>query len=189
MIKAIIFDCFGVIISDALEAIVAEFRYEQPEIARRIVEAVTAASKGLITREESTKRVAALLRITPEQYVDKIKNGEVKNQQLLDCIAVLRKDYKTALLSNISPGGLLVRFSPDELAQYFDTIVASGDIGYAKPEPQAYEITAARLGVRLDECVFIDDRQEYCDGAMGVGMQALQYQSFEQVSNYLNHLI
>jgi HAD superfamily hydrolase (TIGR01509 family) len=185
MIKAIIFDCFGVLISDALEGIVAELRESQPETVEQIVATISAASKGLITRQESSDTVASLLGISTDEYKDRIKNGEVKNRQLLEYIAGLRLHYKTALLSNVSKHGLEVRFSPEELSACFDTVVASGDIGYAKPEPQAYEITADRLGVRLDECVMIDDREDYCRGATGVGMQSVQYESFDRLRRVL----
>ncbi len=118
-----------------------------------------------------------------------ITDREGKNQELLDYIVDLRKNYKTGLLSNISIGGLGARFSPEELTHHFDAVVASGEIGYAKPEAQAYEITADKLGARLDECVFIDDREDYCAGAKGVGMQAVLYQSFDQMKQDLSRLL
>src|SRR6185369_3482431 len=99
-----------------------------------------------------------------------------KDLELLEYIAELRTQYKIGMLSNIGRGGLERRFAPGELDRYFDVVVVSGDIGYAKPEAEAYEITADRLGVRLDECVFTDDREGYCEAARGVGMQAISYQ-------------
>lgn len=189
MVRAVIFDCFGVIISDSLEVWLGELRENKFEGVDEIVLTLDAASRGLITRKQSTGKVAGLLDISVTEYLDRIKNGEVKNQQLLDYIAELRTKYKTGLLSNVSIGGLNARFAPDELAKYFDTVVASGEIGYAKPEAQAYEITADRLGVRLNECIFVDDRAEYCQGAQGVGMLAIQYSSFEQIHQELSGFI
>lgn len=185
MIKAIIFDCFGVLITDALEAIVAEIRHIQPDIARQIVDTVQAASRGYISRQQSTAQVAELLGISTEAYINKIRFGEVKNQALLDSIVKLRRHYKTAILSNISSGGLAVRFSSDELNRYFDAVVGSGDIGYAKPAAQAYEIVADKLSVRMEECIFIDDREDYCSGAVSVGMKAVLYRSNKQLSDDL----
>ena len=42
----------------------------------------------------------------------------------------------------------------------------------AKPELEAYEYVADKLGVRLDECVFTDDRELFCEAARACGMQA-----------------
>jgi HAD superfamily hydrolase (TIGR01509 family) len=81
------------------------------------------------------------------------------------------------------------RFQLSELADLFDVVVASGDIGYAKPEAAAYEITADRLGVRLDECVFVDDREPYCEAARGVGMQAIVYRDFAQFQAELQAML
>jgi HAD superfamily hydrolase (TIGR01509 family) len=59
----------------------------------------------------------------------------------------------------------------------------------AKPEPEAYEITADRLGVRLEECVMIDDRLELCEGAQAVGMKAIMYKGLKQLKTDLESLL
>lgn len=187
--SAIIFDCFGVLITDALEDIVARLGMTDPEKAARIVSTITAANKGIISSEVSRTTVAGILGISVDEYIRRIRNGEVKNTELLAYIVSLRQQYKVALLSNVSAAGLAVRFTPEELSKHFDVVVASGQIGYAKPEAQAYEITAEQLGVRLDTCIMIDDREDYCLGAQGVGMQAIQYTSFEQMKQELEEIL
>ena len=189
MIKAIVFDCFGVIITDALAVILEELRSKNPGKAQDLVDLLNAASRGLISSEESTEQASELLGMKQEDYRQLIMDGEVKDERLLNYIRTLRKNYKTAILSNISNGGLHRRFTKKELDTYFDFVVASGDIGFAKPEAQAYEYTADGLGVRLAECVFLDDREEYCFAAQGVGMQAIQYQNFEQAKDELEKLL
>lgn len=189
MIKAIIFDCFGVIITDALEAICSELGVSHPDKLRKITDTLNASNRGFIAREEGAKQIADILGISVDDYRKRIAEGEAKDQTLLDYIAGLRKTFKTAMLSNISNGGLSVRFTEDELQRYFDIVVASGDIGFAKPEAQAYEHVADLLGVRLDECIFLDDRQDYCQGAKGVGMKAIVYQNFEQAKKELEGLL
>lgn len=181
MIKAVIFDCFGVIIADALEAIVADLRHTNPEVAQEVAAVINAANKGVISTETSRHRVSELLGIDEDTYVQKIRTGEVKDQAVLDYALELRAQYKTGMLSNMSNHGLNVRFAADELARYFDAVIVSGMIGYAKPEEQAYQAIADQLGVRLDECVMIDDRQDYCDGARSAGMQTVLYQSLPQL--------
>ena len=93
------------------------------------------------------------------------------------------------MLSNIGSAGVRRFFPEGLLEQDFDPIVESGVVGWAKPEPQAYEITADRLGVRLGECVFIDDRQEYVDGAVAVGMKGILYQNLPQLQKELEPLL
>nr|MDQ3093633.1 HAD-IA family hydrolase [bacterium] len=80
-------------------------------------------------------------------------------------------------------------FGEGFLENYFEEIIASGDIGYAKPEANAYEYVADKLGVRLDECVFTDDRPEYIEGAIGVGMLTILYSNFEQFKKDLAEIL
>ncbi|HSX36881.1 MAG TPA: HAD-IA family hydrolase [Patescibacteria group bacterium] len=189
MVKAIIFDCFGVIITDALAAICPELGVSQPEKLQQINDTLNASSHGFISREEGAERIAEVLGISVDDYRQRVARGEVKDQVLLNYIAGLRKIYKTAMLSNISKGGLPLRFTEYEMQKYFDIVVASGDIGFAKPEAQAYEYVADQLDVRLDECVFLDDRQDYCEGARGLGMQAIVYQNFARAKTELEELL
>lgn len=189
MIKAIIFDCFGVVVADALEGIINELGLPTEE-RDQILQLVIAANRGEIAPEVYRTAVANKLGITESEYVDKIKSGEVKNEPLLDYIQSLKPHYKIGLLSNVSSlESLESRFAEGELKKYFDVVVASSQIGYAKPEAQAYEITASQLDVRLTECIMIDDRQDYCQGAIGTGMQAIQYESLEQLKADLNKLV
>jgi putative hydrolase of the HAD superfamily len=185
MIRAVIFDCFGVLVEDALSVLCQQLA---PTERQQATDIMHAAHRGLVTPEDSNKQIAALLGMSREAYRAAIRDGEIKNDELLEYILALRGQYKTAMLSNISTGGITRRFTPQELA-LFDTVVASGDIGYAKPEPEAYEITADRLGVRLDECVFTDDHEEFCEGARGVGMQAILYTNFTQFKADLEKLL
>ena len=189
MIRAVIFDCFGVIITDALQAIRQELMRTNPEGAAAIKDIVAANNHGFIEPGESYDRIAAILGLSTPDFRRQVAKGEVRNDELLHYILQLRGSYKTAMLSNIAGSSLARRFPNDELSTYFDVVIASSDIGYAKPEPEAYEITADRLGLRCDECVFVDDRELFCEGATAVGMQAIVYTDFTQVTASLNRLL
>lgn len=189
MTKAVIFDCFGVLITDALEAMLAQLRSTDPKKAARIVDAVEATNKGLMTLEAQRQQTAEIFGISVAEYLARLSEREVRNQPLFDYIQALRKEYKVGLLSNVSVSGLQSRFKSGELDAFFDVTVVSGEIGFAKPEARAYEIMAEKLGVRLDECVMIDDREPYCAGARAVGMQAVQYQSVEQLKQDLTPIL
>jgi HAD superfamily hydrolase (TIGR01509 family) len=185
VIKAIVFDCFGVVISDALEVLSGKLRETDPAAADRVSELIRNSNRGLVDPAESSRQVAAVFGMSYEQYRAAIAAGEVKDAKLMRYIVELRRGYKTALLSNIGAGSLARRFSDQELTRLFDAVVASGDIGFIKPDAEAYRITAERLGVTPEECIFIDDRQPYCDGARSVGMRAICYQNFAQFRNEL----
>jgi epoxide hydrolase-like predicted phosphatase len=185
MIKAIIFDVFGVLITDGLSQIVSEIRETDPQKANRIVELVSLASKGAIEPKKSRKAVASELGLTLEEYIQQIKTLEAKNHKLLAYIKKLRESYKTAILSNVISGGLEVRFAKEELSECFDVVISSGDTGYIKPERAIYDMCAERLAIAPEECLFIDDRIANCEGAIAAGMQAIQFVSLEDLKKQL----
>ena len=185
MITAIIFDCFGVLLTDAFDAILREFQQRQPEAAAKVLDLAQDVNRGLITRDQFVERISVIMEVAPADYNARITNGEIKNKDLFAYIKQLRRGVKTAVLSNVSYEGFWRRFTPNELRLYFDATILSGEIGYAKPDAQAYEVAAEQLGVRLDECVMIDDREDYCAGARAVGMQAIVYQSLPQLKSEL----
>ncbi len=74
---------------------------------------------------------------------------------------------KTALLSNSWGGEGYPRETFDFL---FDTVVLSGDVGYRKPQPEIYRMTASQLGLEPEDCVFVDDLKSNIVGAEAVGM-------------------
>ena len=88
-----------------------------------------------------------------------------------------KKAFKVVISDHLMPGGNGLSFLVDAREEYPDMqrILVTG---YMKPDAEIYEYTANQLGVRFDECLFTDDREEYCEAARAVGMQAIHYQSF-----------
>ena len=189
MIKAIIFDCFGVLVTDSLDVIINSNGLSENQ-KDEIKSYVSAANKGSISVAEYRSEVANILNMEYEDLNSAIKNGEIKDENLLEYIRELKKEYKIGLLSNVtSMDSLKSRFAENELEDNFDVVVASGQIGYAKPEAEAYEITADKLGVSLSECVMIDDRDEYVNAAVGIGMKGIVYTGMNDLKKELKDIL
>lgn len=110
------------------------------------------------------------------------------NPDVISLVRSLRPRYRTGVVSNTTDGlepRLRLEFG---IADLFDVLVGSGDLGVAKPHPEIYLHTARRLGLPPDTCVFIDDVQRHVDGALAVGMKGLRYASFPQLLNDLRSL-
>jgi len=158
------------------------------EADRQFVEdTLKAANHGMIPASRFV--FAERLGVSAEAFMDELNNGAGNDQELLDYIVELRKTYKTGLLTNASKGRMLEILGQAELDRCFDAVAESGSMGYAKPEPEAYEIIADRLGIRLENCLFTDDQPGYCEGARSVGMQAIVYRSFEQFKRDLAQVL
>lgn len=93
------------------------------------------------------------------------------------------RGYKTALLSNTElPAVEIFReFGYD----MFDTLVFSCEQGVAKPEPRIYEITLEKLDSQAPRSVFIDDRQDYIQGAKAVGLHTILFTGIGQLKRDL----
>jgi epoxide hydrolase-like predicted phosphatase len=96
-----------------------------------------------------------------------------------------RAGIRTALCSN-SWGNEYPREGWDQL---FDAVVISGEVGMRKPEPRIYALTAERLGLRPDECVFVDDLGPNVRGAVAAGMVGVRHVSTEQTTAELEILL
>lgn len=59
------------------------------------------------------------------------------------------------------------------VAELFDHVVDSCEVGMRKPEPDIYQLAAARAGVSAAQCLFLDDHLGNVQGALDVGMPAL----------------
>jgi putative hydrolase of the HAD superfamily len=177
VVKAVIFDCFGVIRIDPTIMAYRQFGGNAKKDSAFIEDVLYASSTGKVS---SVELFSQHLGIDKNVWLTALQTASSFDDDLLAYIKALRPKYRVGLLTNVGKGGLNRWFDAAMLETYFDVSVASGDIGYAKPEARAYEITADRLGVRTDECIMVDDRELNCVGAQAVGMQAIEYRSLEQ---------
>ena len=76
-----------------------------------------------------------------------------------------------ALLSN-APSSFARVAERQDWARHFRTLVFSGDLGYAKPDPEIFKTLLGKLEAEPGDCLFFDDRQYNVDGAMTVGLRA-----------------
>ena len=94
------------------------------------------------------------------------------DRELFDWFAGQRPARLTAILSNSGPGAReRERFHGFE--DVTDDIVYSHEVGLAKPDPAAYEIVTARLGVEAGEVLFLDDVEANVVAARALGWHAV----------------
>jgi putative hydrolase of the HAD superfamily len=82
--------------------------------------------------------------------------------------------YRTALLTNISRSGEAVWRSLFAVDELFDVVVDSSQVGLRKPDPAIFLLTCERLGLRPEQCLFVDDLRCNVDAAADLGMTTLQ---------------
>ena len=174
MIKAVIFDCFGVLYGGALWA---QLELCPPEKRQELIDNNKQNDYGYITPEQYATNAAAILGMSTNEFVDMLQKQHVRNVPLFEGIAELRAaGYKTALLSNAGKNMPQELFSQAELSGgLFDAYIVSSEQGIAKPNPAIFTAMADKLGVLPAECVMIDDTPENCEGAEMAGMRSVQH--------------
>lgn len=179
MIRAVIFDCFGVFYPDPVFAYMRDPKTltENAEALHTLDEQ---AARGKLTKIKFIEQAAALLHKSPKDIETQFFQRHNNNQRLIDFVINLREKYKTALLSNIG-GDMMDGFlTTAEREQLFDVVIFSGNEKFAKPDKEIFAITCKRLGILPQETIMVDDVQGNCDVAKGIGMKAIQYKDFEQ---------
>lgn len=188
MIKAIIFDCFGVLTGSSFKEI---FRQAGGNLAVDepfVDEQLTLTNSGRLPTAELHQRIADHLGLSVEEWIQFVSAREQPNKDLFAYAASLKPNYKLAILSNANRGVLPQKIPADQLA-LFDAVIASADVGYMKPDPEIYKLTAEKLGVEPSECVFIDDGRIYVEAAEAVGMKAIHYQNVDQLKQELTAIL
>jgi putative hydrolase of the HAD superfamily len=182
MIKAVVFDCFGVVLRDVLTHTVAELKgANRDEEAAEVHGLMHAADRGIMSQDEALAGMSDILGTTKAELAERLALGEEPNRELLDFIKSLRPKYKVALMSNIaSRERIAERLKSHSLDEWFDEVVVSGEVGFVKPEPEIYEITLSKLGVKAGETVFTDDIEYFCAVGEELGLHAVQFENTKQ---------
>lgn len=188
MVKAVIFDCFGVLVSGSLEQFIsAHFAHDKGLVAKAH-ELNDQASLGLITYDEQLEGFAEMADLSLEQVRAEMDKNP-RNEALL---AYIRDNlygvYKLGFLSNASDNWLDDLFTAEDL-EMFDDFILSYNVHMAKPDVRIYELAARRLGVAVEECVFIDDIERYCEGAVEADMKAICYKDMVSFRAALKELL
>lgn len=61
-----------------------------------------------------------------------------------------------------------------QLAVQFEVVIASGDVGFAKPDPRIFMLAAQQLDLAPERCIFVGDKRDVdALGARAAGMQGV----------------
>lgn len=190
MVKAIIFDLFGVLYVDPMQhAIDMLMREHKLQDRQELEELRKASDHGLITEMEFEEGLQQLLGKDYEAWLDDFvaAKREGVNTALLDLIRDLKPHYKIGVLSNVGKG-VIRQFIAGDYERYFDAALGSGDIGHTKPSPEAFKAILEKLDVEPSEAIFTDDSQLNVNGAKQLGIQAFLFKSYGQLAAELESL-
>ncbi len=82
--------------------------------------------------------------------------------------------YRLYLLSN-APAPLEGQLSEFSVYPCFSGALISGSVELTKPSKEIYDLALERFGIRAEETLFIDDREENIEGATSAGLRGIVF--------------
>ena len=183
MIKAVIFDWGGVLIDDPSREMTRFFAGKlgcgEDILVPAISEYIGEFQTGRIAEDDMWEKICAFYGlkkpVSDSLWKEAVENVFKDREDVFGLVRQLKRSgCMTGFLSNTELPAMEYFYS-GKYDQYFDTAVFSCNEGFAKPEPEIYNITAKRLGIEPFEAVFIDDKEENIEGAEKTGMNGILY--------------
>ncbi len=191
-IKAVLFDLDGVLVDatewhyEALNRALGLFGYH---IAR--YEHLTTYN-GLPTRKKL--EMLSIEKGLPKglhSTINRIKQKYTREEILRQCVPVFEKEfmirqlkrdgYLLACCSNSVRQSLELMLRASGILELFDHLVSNEDVQKSKPDPEMYLAACAKLGVRPDECVIVEDAEHGAEAARRAGGHLCRVTGFNEV--------
>ncbi|MBM3813684.1 MAG: HAD family phosphatase [Acidimicrobiia bacterium] len=96
-------------------------------------------------------------------------------------LEAVKSRHRLLLLSNTNVMHFEMIRANYGLLRHFDHYVLSYEVGAVKPSPRIFEAAIEHARCEPGECFFTDDVQAFVDGARAAGIDAVQFQGYEQL--------
>jgi putative hydrolase of the HAD superfamily len=97
----------------------------------------------------------------------------------------LSREYKLAVISNITSNISRHVLEKFDLNKYFDYVVLSRDLGIRKPDPEIFNFTLQNLGVKNYETIHVGDSLQHdIKGAKNAGIKAVWIKGNEEIKDF-----
>ena len=194
MFKAVIFDLGKVIVPFDIRrgyaALQPHCAYSLEEVPKRIAatDIVHRFESGQISSEDFVQQFSEILglKVGYDQFCGLWSSiflpATLVPETLLEG---LRRRYRLLLLSNTNAIHFAMVRENYPMLRHFDDFILSHEVGAMKPDPRIYQAAIERAGCLPEECFFTDDIAPFVEGARRAGIDAVQFESVEQIEREL----
>lgn len=163
MIKAVIFDVGGVVSVRRYGSFYLQIVYTLRDILSRFTD-----QKGRL-----------------QKYIKAYGLTHKIDEGVLNIINKLKSaGYMTPALSNATIEKLRA-YEALGLDKHLTPLLVSAELGFEKPDTGVFELAAQKLGVKPNECVFVDDRKQNVEGAIDAGFKGVVFQNADKLREEL----
>jgi len=142
---------------------------------------------GKLEEVEFERQFGAVLGVEGARLVDRLFAGSGPDLEMLAAVRAARAaGVRTGMVSN-SWGTR--RYDRGLLAELFDGVVISGEVGVRKPSPEIYALGAQSIGLEPSACVFVDDLPFNLTPAAELGMATVHHRHARETVDELERLL
>lgn len=125
-------------------------------------------------------------KITKEEFCEIYSNIFTQNEDTISLLPELKKKYKLVLLSNTNYIHQKYGWEKYDFFEHFNKLILSHEAGAVKPDEKIYRAVEEFTKLPSEEHIFIDDIQEYAEGARKLGWDAIQFTGYNSLVAELN---
>jgi epoxide hydrolase-like predicted phosphatase len=142
---------------------------------------------GTLADADFERQFAEILGVEPDRLIERLFAGCGLDEAMLDAVRRARAGgIRTGLISN-SWGA--ATYDRTLLAELFDGVVISGDVGVRKPTPEIYAMGARAIDLPPAACVFVDDLPFNLKPARELGMATVRHVAAAQTIGELEEVL
>jgi HAD superfamily hydrolase (TIGR01509 family) len=167
MIKAVIFDWDGTL-ADTKKAVVQSFQKTLGKTGCRVSDEFIERRIGIGTKKTIIEALRECHMRLDVSTLEKLANEKIRIQAELTDIVTLFNGVNELLealqgrikiaLATMSSRKVVDKLLPaKKIENCFDVVVTADEIVKPKPDPEIFLVSAARLGVKAEDCVVVED--------------------------------
>ena len=126
------------------------------------------------------------------KQVVKLLSGDIR-KPMVDFLLSLKENYKLGCITNNIQNSKDDKVNhlnqASQVMKIFDHIIESSKVGLRKPDPKIYYMSCDALGVRPEECIYLDDLGINLKPARKIGMTTIKVidpnEAINEVKKYL----
>jgi putative hydrolase of the HAD superfamily len=188
--SAIVFDLGNVLIPFDLNIFINKINKLQPGLGDKFInffrsnyELHREFERGNIPEKEFIEKMLGVLenKIDAETFCIEYADIFLVNEEVASLLPQLKKNYKLYLLSNTDSIHQKYGWQKYNFLKHFDKQILSHEVGAVKPEEKIYRAVEAASGFHSEKHFFIDDIDEYVEGAKRIGWDAVQFVSYQKL--------
>ena len=185
MIKAVIFDYFGVVSSkESWDSVTSKIADDQ-----QLMELYVKLNMGAIHWQDFILQFSDMYGKTSEELQQVFEEEQI-NPNVLALVKQLKdQNVTTALLTNAHHEYIEPIIEQAQLNELFDKVFISSKLQMIKPSVEIFEHVVNQLDVKPSEAVFIDDNQRNVTGAEAAGLTGILYSELEIIKATLAELL